>query len=99
MKSSALQTVTIAGQPCAIVPLAEYHALREALEDAADDARLLRLRAENAGSEAMPAAFFDRMLDGESPVRCLPVGHRNQPQAGFGASAATACQGVAGQHG
>ena len=69
MKFSALQTVTIAGQPCAIVPLAEYHALREALEDAADDATLLRLRAENAGDEAMPAAFFDRMLDGESPVR------------------------------
>lgn len=43
--------------------------LREALEDAADDATLLRLRAENAGGEAMPAAFFDRMLDGESPVR------------------------------
>ena len=66
---AALQTVTIAGQPCAIVPLAEYHALRETLEDAADDATLLRLRKENAGDEAMPAVFFDRILDGESPVR------------------------------
>ena len=65
----ALQTVTIAGQPCAIVPLTEYHALREALEDAADDATLIRLRSENAGDAAMPAAFFDRILDGESPVR------------------------------
>ena len=60
---SVLQTITIAGQPC------EYHALREALEDAADNATLLRLRAETAGEEAMPAALFDRILDGESPVR------------------------------
>ena len=29
-----LQTVTIGGQPYAIVPLAEYDALREDLEDA-----------------------------------------------------------------
>ena len=49
---SVLQTITIAGQPCAIVPLAEYHALREALEDAADNATLVRLRAGNAGEEA-----------------------------------------------
>ena len=66
---SVLQTITIAGQPCAIVPLAEYHALRKALEDAADNAALVRFRAENAGEEAMPAALFDRILDGESPVR------------------------------
>ena len=31
-----LQTVSIAGQLCAIVPLDDYDALREALEDAAD---------------------------------------------------------------
>ena len=54
---SVLQTITIAGQPCAIVPLAEYHALREALEDAADNATLVRLRAGNAGEEATPAAL------------------------------------------
>lgn len=66
---AALQTITIAGQPYAIVPLAEYHLLREALEDAADEATLLRLRAANAGDEPMPATFFDRVLDGESPVR------------------------------
>ena len=52
---SVLQTITIAGQPCAIVPLAEYHALREALEDTADNATLVRLRAGNAGEEATPA--------------------------------------------
>ena len=66
---SVLQTITIAGQPCAIVPLAEYHALREALEDAADNATLVRLRAGNAGEEATPAALSDRIPDGESPVR------------------------------
>ena len=39
------------------------------LQDAADDATLLRRRAANAGDEAMPATFFHRILDGESPVR------------------------------
>lgn len=64
-----LQTVTIGGQPCAIVPLAEYDALREDLEDAADNAVLLRARAENASGESLPAAFFHQILHGESPVR------------------------------
>ena len=57
------------GPTTASVPLAEYHALREALEDAADNATLLGLWAGNTGEEAMPAALFDRILDGESPVR------------------------------
>lgn len=54
-----------------------YHAIRtrirtlalDPLQDAADDATLLRRRAANAGDEAMPATFFHRILDGESPVR------------------------------
>lgn len=64
-----LQTVTISGQPCAIVPLAEYDALREDLEDAADSAALWRAQAENAKGEPLPAASFHRILRGENPVR------------------------------
>ncbi len=64
-----LQTVTISGQPCAIVPLAEYDALREDLEDAADSAALRRAQAENAKGEPLPAASFHRILRGENPVR------------------------------
>lgn len=64
-----LRTVTIGGQPCAVVPLAEYDALRQDLEDAADSAALIRARAENASGESLPAAFFHRILHGESPVR------------------------------
>lgn len=64
-----LQTVTISGQLCAIVPLVEYDALRGDLEDAADGAALRRARAENAKGEHLPAASFHRILYGESPVR------------------------------
>ena len=62
-----LQTVTISGQSCAIVPLAEYDALRENLEDAADSAALRRARAENAKGEPLPAASFHRILHGGKP--------------------------------
>lgn len=64
-----LQTVTISGQPCAIIPLAEYDALRQDLEDAADGAALRRARAENAKGEPLPAPSFHRILHGENPVR------------------------------
>ena len=64
-----LQTVTISGQPCTIVPLAEYDALREDLEDAPDSAALWRAQAENAKGEPLPAASFHRILRGENPVR------------------------------
>lgn len=63
-----LQTVTIGGEVCAIVPLAEYDVLREDLEDAAAAAALRRLRIEGNG-EALPEAFVDRLIDGEHPVR------------------------------
>ena len=59
-----LQTIDIEGAACAIVPLKDYDALRDALEDAAD-AEALRLgRAE----ESVPMAMVDRLCH-ESPVR------------------------------
>lgn len=59
-----LQTIDIQGAICAIVPLRDYDALHEALEDAAD-AEALRLgRAE----ESIPMSMADRLRQ-TNPVR------------------------------
>ena len=60
-----LQTVSIADRLCAIVPLDDYDALREALEDAAAMRRSLA----DPEEETIPLAFAERMFNGESPVR------------------------------
>ena len=52
-----LQTVNIEGVPCAIVPLKDYDALQEALEEAAD-AEALRL---DRTEEAIPMSMADRL--------------------------------------
>ena len=59
-----LQTINVAGAPCAIVPLKDYDALQEALEDAAD-AEALRL---GRADEAIPMSMADR-LHRDNPVR------------------------------
>ena len=59
-----LQTINVAGAVCAIVPLKDYDALHEALEDAAD-AEALRL---GRADEAIPMSMADR-LHRENPVR------------------------------
>ena len=59
-----LQTINIGGAACAIVPLKDYDALQEALEDAAD-AEALRL---GRADEAIPMSMADR-LHHDNPVR------------------------------
>ena len=59
-----LQTINVAGAVCAIVPLKDYDALHEALEDAAD-AEALRL---GRADEAIPMSMAD-CLHRENPVR------------------------------
>ena len=59
-----LQTINIGGAACAIVPLKDYDALHEALEDAAD-AEALRL---GRSDEAIPMSIADR-LHRDNPVR------------------------------
>ena len=59
-----LQTINIAGAACAVVPLKDYDALQEALEDAAD-AEALRL---GRADEAIPMSMADR-LHRDNPVR------------------------------
>ena len=59
-----LQTINVGGAACAIVPLKDYDALREALEDAAD-AEALRL---GRADEAIPMSMADRPRR-DNPVR------------------------------
>ena len=59
-----LQTINVGGAACAIVPLKDYDALHEALEDAAD-AEALRL---GRADEAIPMSMADR-LRRDNPVR------------------------------
>ena len=62
------QTVSIADRLCAIVPLDDHDALRDALEDAAD-ADAMRRSLADPDEEAIPPALAERMFNGESPVR------------------------------
>lgn len=59
-----LQTVSIGGATCAIVPLKDYDALQEALEEAAD-AEALRL---GRTDEVIPMSMADRLYR-ESAVK------------------------------
>ena len=69
-----LQTVALGGRVLAIVPLDDYDALRDALEDAADAEAMRRALAEP--EEIIPFAMVERMLDGENAVRVWRT-HRN----------------------
>ncbi|MCX5495364.1 helix-turn-helix transcriptional regulator [Kaistia dalseonensis] len=62
---------TPAGERLAVIPEAEYLAMVEAGESAADVAAVHRFRARMAAGEEelIPAAVVDRLLAGESPVR------------------------------
>ena len=64
------QIIEIAGQRMAVMPVAEYERLCEAIEDRSDsdsaaDAETRR----SAGEEYISAAMVDRMLAGENPLR------------------------------
>ena len=76
-----LQTIDIDGAACAIVPLKDYDALRDALEDAAD-AEAMRLgRAE----ESVPMVMVDRLCH-ENLVRVWRE-HRRMTVAELAAAA------------
>jgi DNA-binding XRE family transcriptional regulator len=62
---------TPAGERMVVIPEAEYQALVEAADDAADAevVREFRRRLAAGEEELIPAEFVDRLLDGENPVR------------------------------
>lgn len=62
---------TPTGDRLAVLPEAEYLKLLEAAEDAADRAAVADIRRKLATGEEelLPAAFVDRLIAGESPLR------------------------------
>jgi DNA-binding XRE family transcriptional regulator len=61
----------VTGERLAVLPEADYLALLEAADDAADrDAvRGFRTALARSDEELLPAVLVDRLLDGESPIR------------------------------
>lgn len=68
---SAQTIITPAGERLVVLPEAEFNALVEAAEDAADRAALTAFRDKLAAGEEelVPAAVVDRILNGESRVK------------------------------
>ena len=69
MTNPTLQTVTLAGEEYAVVPRAEYEALREAVDGDAMDATIVRSVLEDPDQELVPFELVERIADGEHPVR------------------------------
>ena len=69
MSDSPIQTVTLAGENYAVVPLAEYEALRNAVNEDAIDAAIMKRVLEDPDQELVPFTLVKRIADGEHPVR------------------------------
>jgi DNA-binding XRE family transcriptional regulator len=64
------QIIEIAGQRMAVMPVAEYERLCEAIDDRNDsDSAAAAETRRVAGEEYISAAMLDRMLAGENPLR------------------------------
>ena len=67
--SNTTQTITLAGEEYAIVPRAEYDALRIAVEEDAMDAAIIQRALENSDQELVPLEIAKRIANGEHPIR------------------------------
>ena len=63
------QTITLAGEAYVVVPLSEYQALRNAVDEDAMDAAAMRRVLQDPDEESVPIELVDRLLAGENPVR------------------------------
>ena len=65
------EVLTIKGEKFAVIPLAVYEKLIEAIEDVQDiaDAKAIEERVALGSEEYMPASVVNAILDGESPVK------------------------------
>lgn len=63
----SVETITRKGVPYVVLPKADYDALMEQLEDAADQLALEAVLAR--AEEGFPMALFDAIRAGESPLR------------------------------
>lgn len=86
------QTVTLAGEEYAIVPLSEYEALRKSGDEDAMDAEIMRRVMADPRQEWIPADLVRRMACGEHPVRVW------RDYRGMTASALAAAAGIAGSY-
>ena len=66
---SEIQTVTLGGEQYAIVPLAEFNALKTAVDEESLDAAIFHRILNDPDQEWMPAPLVKRIIGGEHPVR------------------------------
>ena len=69
MTTPSLQTVTLGGEEYAVVPLAEYEALQNAVDEDVLDAAIIRQVLEDPDQELVPFELVKRIDGGEHPVR------------------------------
>ena len=67
--TNSIQTITLAGEEYAVVPRAEYEALRDAVDEDAMDASIIQRFLEDSDQELVPFELVRRIADGEHPVR------------------------------
>ena len=69
MTPPTFPTITLGGQEYAVVPRAEYEALRNAVDEDAMDAVIIQRVLENPDQELLPFELVKRIAGGEHPVR------------------------------
>lgn len=69
MTAPTFPTITLGGQEYAVVPRAEYEALRNAVDEDAMDAAIIQRVLEDPDQELLPFELVKRIADGEHPVR------------------------------
>lgn len=63
------QIITLGGEQYAVVPRAEYEALRTAVDEDAMDAAVIQQALEDRDQELVPFELLKRVASGEHPVR------------------------------
>ena len=67
MTHTPIQTVTLAGEDYAVVPLAEYEALRNSVHEDAMDAAIMKRVLEDPDQELVPFALVKRIAGRRTP--------------------------------
>ncbi len=69
MTTSTPPTIILGGEEYAVVPRAEYEALRDAVDEDAMDAAIMQRVLKDPDQELVPFELAKRIADGEHPVR------------------------------
>lgn len=69
MNTPAPPLIKLGGEEYAVIPRAEYEALRKAVDEDAMDAAIIRRALEDPDQELAPFELVKRIADGEHPVR------------------------------